>query len=325
MAATALAQQPGEAELALNPNIAARLRWVQFDVVNGRIVGSSSHYGTNVSSTTSNPLTGGREKLTVDITTGLPGIRYEMTNTREELAIELVEGDQLSIRRTRKENSPVVSLAFQQATGQSLSLTLGDGKEQRVLRADSLWQLLIAHPADCRKHLLPVLEVLRPNWHLATTATALEEALLRRTGLQTKNDRQTWAVLVDELKSDRFISREAADRKLRAAGYGVLAFLQNLDRQALDAEQRSRVREIIDSLSGQQADSVERTVISLAADPRIWLALLDREPESKRRQAALQLSALLGEPIEFDPAADEATRKLQLDALHARILGLKSN
>ena len=313
--------QQDDAELALNPSIANKLRWVQFGIFGGRLVGSSAHYGTNVSSTTSNPLTGGREKLTVDITSGLPGIRYEMTNAREELAIELAEGDQLSIRRTRKSNSPVVSLAFQQVTGQNLSLTLGEGSTQRILRGESIWHLLIAHPTDCRKHLLPVLELLRPNWRLATTATALEEALLRRAGSHTRIDRQAWAALVAQLNSDRFASREAADHKLRAAGYSVLAYLQNLDRKSLDAEQRDRIREIIDSLSDQQEDSVERTVISLASDPQIWLSLLDREPDAKRRQAAGQLAALLDGAIEFDAAADEATRQLQIAAIRARLAG----
>ena len=55
----------------------------------------------------------------------------------------------------------------------------------------------------------------------------------------------------------------------------------------------------------------------LAVDPATWLLLLERPEEAVRRTAARQLTAMLGEPIAVDPAADPETQKSQRERLRA--------
>jgi hypothetical protein len=95
--------------------------------------------------------------------------------------------------------------------------------------------------------------------------------------------------------------------------------LQNLDRAQLDAEQSSRVRTLVESLSVGYEDSTDRIAIWLAGDEQVWLSLLAREDVTRRRVAAGQLSLLLEEPIEFDPDALDAQRKLQIERLRVRL------
>jgi len=60
----------------------------------------------------------------------------------------------------------------------------------------------------------------------------------------------------------------------------------------------------------------------LAGDPSVWLILLGRSEAATRRQAARQLSAMLGGPIPVDPEADPSTQKTQMEQLRSRIEGL---
>ena len=76
------------------------------------------------------------------------------------------------------------------------------------------------------------------------------------------------------------------------------------------------MRRIIASLAGDStADRPEQVVNWLAADARIWLALLDREDASRRRLAAQQISRVLGRAVDYDPMAAPAERAQQQQAL----------
>ena len=88
----------------------------------------------------------------------------------------------------------------------------------------------------------------------------------------------------------------------------------------MDAEQQFRVDRIAESFRGQTAsDTTEQVAALLAADPSVWLALLERRQEATRRAAAKQLGVLLGEPIGVDPVADPATQKERREQLRAKL------
>ena len=61
-------------------------------------------------------------------------------------------------------------------------------------------------------------------------------------------------------------------------------------------------------------DTAQQIASWMIADPEVWLALLARPEEPTRRLAAAQLAKLLGQPISFDPAADAARSKRQIDS-----------
>jgi len=301
-------------------NQAAQHRWIQFSIASGRVTLDGTRVG-NIQSSNSDS-NGRREQLSVRNDNGEPAMTYERTSADESLLFDLTSGDRVRIHRTPKGAGSAVPMEFVQLPNEKLVLTLGPADHQQAYRAASLWHLLIAQPQPCKQHLVPVLEMLRPDWKLAETAAKVEQRLLQGVGGAVAAERSRWAAWVAQLGDDRFAKREAADRALRAADPSVLSYLRQIEFGRLDAEQQFRVRRIIDALSGQSSDdSPEQVAAALSGDPLVWLALLGRPEPSTRQAAARQLATLLGEPIGVDPAADPATQQTQREQLRARIEG----
>jgi hypothetical protein len=296
----------------------AHSTWLRCGIVAGRVTIDGSRLG-NMRSTTK----GGARDETLNIRNenGQFTLSYLRTTGQEQLSVEVGgAGDRISIRRTPRGGASFPAVEFTQVPGEKIALSIGSGGAQETFRAGGIWQLLMAEPKQCREHLLPLLEMLRPNWRLAETVESVEQKLLSEADNAGVSSRARWSVLVAQLGSDSFARREAADRALRNGDAGALAYLRQLDFSRLDAEQQFRVRRIIDVLAAQNNDdSVEQIAASLAGDPTVWLALLTRPQPAVRQAAARQLTALLGEPIAVDPAADPSTQKDQREQIRARI------
>jgi hypothetical protein len=189
-----------------------------------------------------------------------------------------------------------------------------------VFRTRNLWQLLLTQPNECQQYLVPLLEMLRPNWNLAETTTRVEERLLQEANGDGDASRVRWAGLVTQLGDESFAKREAADRALRTGNASAIAYLRQLDISHLDTEQQFRINRILEAMAVQNGDdSVEQVAATLATDPALWLALLGRPEPSTRRTAARELAKLLGQAIPVDPAADPGSQKDKRDQLRARI------
>lgn len=296
---------------------ADRLRWMQYKMVAGRIAVSSSYPGTNMTFGPAHVDGRRRERLEIHINQAQIDLQYELVSPDERLAIALVDGKDFSIRRSRPHSK--YTFEFRQSPEQPIVMSLEDADARCVLQADSFWHLYLAEPELVRRHLVPLLEILHPSWQLASMGAAVEEALVERAQHSRPLDVGRWSRLVNDLASPKFADRTGAERELRSAGQAILPFLQNLDRARLDAEQASRVRALVESLSNGYEDSTDRIASWLAGDPQVWLSLLTRGEAIKRRVSAEQLTALVGAPIEFDPTADEAVRKTQIENLRARL------
>jgi hypothetical protein len=180
--------------------------------------------------------------------------------------------------------------------------------------------LAIVHPKQCQEHLFPVLDMLRPDRKLALLVARIETSLLARANEDTAASDARWAAMIKQLGDDQFAKREEADRALRAGGNPALAYLRQLDFDRLDAEQQFRIRRILATLGGHNDDdSADEVATSIAHDPRVWLALLGRPEVATRRAAASQLTKLLGQPIDVDPAAEPDTQKDKRERLRERI------
>jgi hypothetical protein len=127
------------------------------------------------------------------------------------------------------------------------------------------------------------------------------------------------AVLVQQLRDPSFSRRRDADHQLRAMGQNAVSFLNRLDERTLDAEQRTRIRQIKQSLHVHDGDTPARVAAWLADDPAVWLALLERENEATRTVAAKQLEAILGHTLAFNPAAGESERRQEVRRLRAEL------
>jgi hypothetical protein len=207
-----------------------------------------------------------------------------------------------------------------QIVGKDLRFTIGSVPKQQEFHAANLWTLLIAHPQECREHLIPLLELLRSHWCLMETASAAEEQLLQIAKNDTPANRDHWATLVVQLADNNFTKRESADRALRTGGVSALAYLRQLDFKQLEVEQQFRIHRILDHSNAKNTnDSAEQIAATLTNEPVVWLAMLERPEAATRQTAANRLAALLGQPIPVDPKADPASQKDQREQLRLRI------
>lgn len=302
----------------LSANLAVHLQRVQVEVIGGRIWILSRSQGGTITSTSQR---GGREeRLRLSLHTGIPAIEYSLSSEMMDLTISARDGQYVHVVREPKEGATIERLEFLQAPGEAVKLTLGRDPEKKTFQAPSLWHLLLEEPAICREQLIPLLELLRPNWQLAATASELETELSSLALQRSHGRRAIWNQWVARLGSDSFAQRERADRALRQAGPAILGYLHGIELDRLDAEQRFRIRRIIAAISSREAEDTPQIASRrLVADPRVWLALLKRPELPARRLATEQLARLLDRTIPFDPSADAATRQAQLDALREQL------
>lgn len=316
IASQAVAQPPSSTLEPSKVNV-ARLRWLRYRLVAGRIVATSSYpEGMNISFGPSVVDGRQREHLQLLILKNQATVRYELEGEGDQLTIGLSESGVFEISRTRRE--PPLAFQFVQPPGRPISLSVTENDEQRVFRGASVWHLYLAEPEWTTAELIPYLEMLRPTWNLAAAGAALEEMLLQRARGSHTVDTARWTQLVAQLASANFAERESAQRELTRIGPVLSPFLESLRSAELDAEQAARVAKLTEVLAVDYEDTVDRVATWLAADPQVWLSLLSREELAKREAAATQLAALSGQTIEFNPAADEPTRRAQIVALRLR-------
>ncbi|MBX3413871.1 MAG: hypothetical protein KF708_14365 [Pirellulales bacterium] len=302
----------------MNENLSKQLGRVQLLVAGGRIVAQAPQLGGRITSNSTNE--DRSERLTIEFTGTQPTFEYELTTATEQILAQVHQGERITLRRLPRSNaSEIEPMSFVQEIGTSLELRIGADGQERVHRSTSLWYLLMDEPDACREHLVPLLEMLRPDWRLMQTAQEIEEGMIRAAQSPSRTNREQWSQLVAQLGSDAFAERRAADRLLRQVGQAIIPYLDSLDSGRLDAEQRFRIRRIVGDLANDEAEDLPARVMqSAAADPRAWLTLLDRPDESLRRLALAQMQELLGEPLEFDPAGEVAQRDEQIAQLRTR-------
>ena len=318
LASVAAAQPPEEIPL-LRQYTQSNPPFFRFRIVEGRVIFACRNL---VSFQNRHPFGIGKsEAINLGNENGRSTLRYERTTPNEQFTINVAgSSDKVSISRTPLGKSAFMAVEFQQSPAEKTTLTLGVGDHRRVFQAADFWQLAIVQPKECREHLFPLLDLLRPDWKTAAMVARVEAYLLARTREDATADRARWAALVEQLGDDQFTKREAADRALRAGAASALNYLRQLDFQRLDAEQQFRVSRIIRKLAGKsEDDSADAVAASLLRNSAVWLALLDRPEKATRQTAARQLAALLGEPIDVDPAAEPNTQKAKRERLRMRI------
>jgi len=286
---------------------------VRFVMVSGRIIAVVAQRSP-VNDKAIN-LSGPLERLHIDAGFRGPNLSYSLKKGEEEFGVTVRAGTEISLRETRPAGAKGLSFQLQQLPGEPILLLVTEGNKQRTVRASTIWNLLLMEPELGRQQFIPLLEMLRPDWNLASNVAALEESLFHRAASDHSPNHRQLSRLVEQLASNKFSERHRAERELRAAGHVVLPFLEGLDRTRLDAEQWERVRNLIDDLEDDREDKVDRMAVWLAGHEQTWLALMSNDEEWKRRAAGEQLAALVGEKIDFNPAADANTRHKQIERL----------
>ncbi|MCS7305495.1 MAG: hypothetical protein NZ602_10370 [Thermoguttaceae bacterium] len=199
-----------------------------------------------------------------------------------------------------------------------LKVSLPDS--QRIWAASSLWHLAFEEPGTAEKYIIPLFSPFLPSVSLFSQRELLEQEMLSLARLPRSPDQSRWEALVAQLADDQYTRRQAADCALRQQGPAIVPFLRSLDWNRLDAEQRFRIRRILQELEPPEGlDSLTKVAHWLINDPEIWWILLDRPDLQTRQIAAQRLAQLLGESIPFDPEAPPELRQAQRQRLETKL------
>ena len=301
-----------ESSLAVEPvapiRIATQSGWVKFDVISGRITAHNARHRRKKMSVTSDMPEGAHETFSVSFEGQRPAVHYNCVDSSQTLLIDIVDGDELLIRNEREINGIPTALYFDQTRSNGVTLGIKSKLGEITHHAPGFWHLTLLEPEFCQMHLVPLLEILRPDWRLIETAEKLEESLLQLAADGYTPPRQELDQLVRQLGSVDFRERRAADLALRRQGQILCSYFKQMDPNSLTAEQRHRIRSITRSLKVYVGDTPQRITSQLAGDPGIYLMLLERDEVSIRELATVQLERLQGKPIRFDPLGSDAER-----------------
>jgi hypothetical protein len=96
-------------------------------------------------------------------------------------------------------------------------------------------------------------------------------------------------------------------------GPPVAPWLRRYSAERLDAEQRTRLRQVLDRLGGVETEDTARGSASwLASDPTTWFVFLRNSDVKLRKMGLERLESLLEREIPFDPEANDEQRASQL-------------
>ncbi len=303
----------------------ARLRWMQYKMVTGRVVATSPYpEGMNISFGPS--VLGGRlrEQLQILLLKDQVSVHYELAGDGQQLSIALSENGDFSISRSARRarpmpwsirNGPASRWCFRSSTKKRVASKAATVSGNYTSPRRNWCGMSWCRASSCC--------VPPGNWRPPAPRSkrrCFEPP--RPPAFWTSAAGRGWSM---NWELPAFRARERAQRELYRQGQAILPYLEALDHQALDAEQVARVDELINALAVEYEDTTSRIAAWLAGDPKIWLSLVDRPQAAKRRAAVRQLERLLGESIEFDPAADAATRQTQLDKLRERLKALPTS
>jgi hypothetical protein len=255
--------------------------------------------------------------LCVQAEGGVLTASYQQLRAERELSLAVENRERIVIVSRPADGTPGVDVRYEQPATGEVTLLVGGQQPQRY-SAPSLWHLLLVEHEVAGEHLLPMLTQLRPNWQMPDQLADVEQALIDLAGEEVGSEHRHWRTLVDQLASDRFADRQAADQSLRAGGQRVLGFLRQLEPSELDPEQKRRIAGILAAASAEP-DSSSRVAEWLVADKRVWLGLLSRGDAPQRIAAAEHLSRLCGQTLAYDPEASDDLRRVQLAELRAKL------
>ena len=296
-----------------------RLNWIRFELVQGRIITRDARQGQSRSATVTNEKKKIREEVTLKIVGGTPLFQYQYQDPNQTVQIELINNHRLVMKRNPTATGDWPTVEVHQPEQGLLRMIVTQGPSSQTYTAKHLWQMMLSHPGPCRKHLYPLLELLRSDWQLELWSEQVETNLVRMASYHAHPEYDHLQRLIEQLADPAFRTRQSADRQLRAMGQPVISYLKQLNTKNMTTEQRLRIRRICQSLTTRTGDTPEAVTAWLLSSPRIWFILMNRPQNDVREIAHQQLSRLVQKRLAFDPTASLQQRQLQLGRIEGTI------
>ena len=296
-----------------------RLNWIRFELVQGRIITRDARQGQSRSATVTNEKKKIREEVTLKIVGGTPLFQYQYQDPNQTVQIELINNNRLVMKRNPTATGDWPTVEVHQPEQGLLRMIVTQGPSSQTYTAKHLWQMMLSHPDPCRKHLYPLLKLLRSDWQLEQWSEQVETSLVRMASYHAHPEYDHLQRLIEQLADSTFRTRQSADRQLRAMGQPVISYLNQLNTKNMTTEQRLRIRRICQSLTTRTGDTPEAVTSWLLSSPRIWFILMNRPENDVREIAHQQLSRLVQKKLVFDPTASLQQRQLQLGRIEGTI------
>src|SRR5262245_8815026 len=125
----ALAQEP----LQLGPGPSAQLKYFRIKVARGRIAADSNRPTRSMETTHAG--SDRRERLAINLYERAASVAYELTTPAEHIQYEILDGNQVLLRRKPNSGSTVVPLEFNQPAEGRISLVVGEGENSQTYLA----------------------------------------------------------------------------------------------------------------------------------------------------------------------------------------------
>jgi hypothetical protein len=186
-------------------------------------------------------------------------------------------------------------------------------QRSREFSATSVLDLQAQHPEEVRKYLAPALMRLAGKDLLGLGATDVYDAFTNIPA--NPSVVQTVMSLLPRLDADSSDQRDAASAELARLGApGILAVLR-LDRTTLTQEQKSRCDAFLNSERRRTFDNPDEAL----HDSEFLLEALNDDNPAVRVAAKNALAAVVGHPIDFDPAQANDARIKAIQTLRAQV------
>jgi hypothetical protein len=241
--------------------------------------------------------------------------RYDFDAAADDIwsTVLTLRAGYLAINAIRGDNTTGMRVRLTQANGTlSFTCTTIDRGSQRMFvnaSATTLKQLQSEHPQEVRRYLMPMLRSLTGRHLLRPGATDVYRVFdqIRPSPQVVK---QVDELLV-RLESDVYAVRDQASKDLQSSGAAAVLAVLRRDTSDLSAEARNRLDLFISNHSNVPISDVGAAL----KDGPFLVDCLDDEDIEVRRAGKDALERLIGRPVEFDPAADEAGRAAAVDGL----------
>jgi hypothetical protein len=187
-------------------------------------------------------------------------------------------------------------------------------------QAPDFTSLLRNHPKETNEYLRPLLRTLGQEQVFAPDALVAWQVFADRWRPDARTAQQVGRIL-PQLDADDYESRDAAVKALEKMGRPAAAVLLRADRDALSAEQNTRVDQVLAPYTQLSPDDAQR----LRSDAGFLLDCLYLDDAEVRDAALARLAEVTGKPVEFDGKADRPTRWAAVAGLRRELLSAKKD
>ncbi len=275
---------------------------VRFQLVQGRLALDAPRHRKGSQSCQDGDI---YQSITVTAERGLPSLHYVCQSPQQHLTLSVKNADTVRIESWLPESSE--RSIIEHAADGEVVWTIRRGEETQSQAASTLLHLRKQDERVFDNHFGELITRILQGTSLKLLGNQVHAAMLAETSKETVPfSTADVSRCVDGLRSPRHHVRAMSQRALLSWGTPVIAALDAVATQDLDAEQRHRIKRIRDQLRSKAPDTPAGLAKLLVNDPKYWASISDDLQSTDRRLAETHLQRV-GFAVSLD-TPDRETR-----------------